>query len=400
MIVIMSSVTDLTRVSVSESIGRGNFGAASEAIEKMTRRAYQLACLLIVFGFLLAIALPWTQILHAGDVSSAFVLRSGICATVLLAASAAPGAVYMGILHAQRRVALTQSFPGIAATLSFAAVALAWLLHLGLFAFVVAPAIAACAPSWIAYFWGHGAKRAILLTRDTTPSRADDEERVPPRPLRVRDLVIISGAGAPPLYSTGLDPIVLSIARGPVAVAAFGLASKIGVLVVLLPSALYPLYWANFSRLRSQGDVQQIRRAFRRELTLVVTGTAVLGAAFVALGPWVGQILSHGEVPRPMLLYWTVAALGLLASVQTITLPLLGGRKTAPKIAGVVYGLIIPNEFLSYFLSRRIGPAGPILASIIASIVLLAVCFMMVARDPRCLIDPPVRAKGKGPDRG
>ena len=102
MIVIMSSVTDLTRVSVSESIGRGNFGAASEAIEKMTRRAYQLACLLIVFGFLLAIALPWTQILHAGDVSSAFVLRSGICATVLLAASAAPGAVYMGILHAQR----------------------------------------------------------------------------------------------------------------------------------------------------------------------------------------------------------------------------------------------------------------------------------------------------------
>ena len=131
----------------------------------------------------------------------------------------------------------------------------------------------------------------------------------------------------------------------------------------------------------------------------MVAGAAAFGGVFVALGPWVGQILSHGEVARPILLYWTVAALGLLASVQTITLPLFGGRKTAPIIAGVVYGLIIPNEFLSYFLSRRIGPAGPILASIVASLVLLGVCLLLVIRDPRCLLDSAIEESEIGADR-
>ena len=246
MIVIISSLTDLTRVSVSESLGSGDFSAASHVIVKMRARANQLVIFFVGLGLLLAVALPWTDILHAQSVASSLVLRSGICATIWLAASCAPGAVHTGILHAQRKVALTQAFPGIAASLSLAAVAVAWWLHLDLLAFVIAPALAACAPYWLASIWGHRAMRALAAKSDTRPPPLDGGARVSPRPLRMRDLVIMSGAGAPPLYSTGLDPIVLSISRGPVAVAAYGLASRIGVLVVLLPSALYPLYWANF----------------------------------------------------------------------------------------------------------------------------------------------------------
>jgi hypothetical protein len=93
-----------------------------------------------------------------------------------------------------------------------------------------------------------------------------------------------------------------------------------------------------------------------------------------------------------MLLYWSVAALGILAATQTVTLPLLGGVKTAPKVAILVFGLIIPNEALSYVLSRAVGPAGPILASIAAALVLLGACLYMLRRDPDCILQTPVAA--------
>jgi O-antigen/teichoic acid export membrane protein len=150
------------------------------------------------------------------------------------------------------------------------------------------------------------------------------------------------------------------------------------------------LYWAKFSRLRVAGDVQRIWKEYRKELLLVVAGTAVLAAIFLAAGPSVAVLLSRGKVARPMLLYWSVAALGILAAIQTVTLPLLGGVKTAPKVAILVFGLIIPNEALSYVLSRAVGPAGPILASIAAALVLLGACFYMLRRDPDCIIQAPV----------
>ena len=217
--------------------------------------------------------------------------------------------MYIGVLHADRKVALTQTFPGIAAVLSLAAVAVAWAMHLGLLAFVVAAAVVPCAPYWLAHIWGRGALRTIRTQRDSGVGQMELGDGPPARQLRPRDLLVMSGAAAPPLYSTGLDPIVLSISRGPALVAAYGLASRIGLLVTLLPSALYPVYWANFSCLRSQGDIQRIRNEFRKELLLVVAGTTVLGAVFVAAGPRIGAVLSAGKVARPTLLYWSVRAI-------------------------------------------------------------------------------------------
>jgi O-antigen/teichoic acid export membrane protein len=183
---------------------------------------------------------------------------------------------------------------------------------------------------------------------------------------------------------------VLGISLGPAAVAAYGLASRLGLLILLLQSALYPLYWANFSRLRAAGDIRRIRKVYRKELLLVVAGTAALAVLFLVAGPSVADILSRGKVARPELLYWLVAVLGILAAAQTVTLPLLGGTRTAPKVAILVFALVIPNETLSYVLSRVIGPAGPILASIGASLVLLGACYFIVRRDPQCIIVEPV----------
>ena len=389
---VVSSLTNLTRVSVSESLGRADFAGATQDIVKMRHRARQLMLILAVIGVVLAISVPWSELLHAHGVSGSLELRVAILVNLWLLASAAPGATSLGVLHADGKVALAQIFPAIAAVLSLAATAVGWALHLGLIAFVVAPAIAACTPYWLAQVWGRRSVRAIALRETARPIDPALASLPRARELRPRDFVIMTGAAAPPLFSIGLDPIVLSISLGPAAVAAYGLANRLGLLVLLVQSALYPLYWAKFSRLRVAGDAQRIWKEYRKELLLVVAGTTVLAAIFLAAGPSVAGLLSGGKVARPMLLYWSVAALGILAAAQTVTVPLLGGVKTAPKVAILVFGLIIPNEALSYMLSRAVGPAGPILASIAAAMVLLGACFYMLRRDPDCIIQPPVTA--------
>ena len=391
-LLVILSVMHLTQVSVSEDLGRRDFAGALQTVAKMHQRARQLVLLLGLIGLVLAVALPWSELLHAKNVSSTIALRAGICATVWLLASGAPGAVYLGVMNAERRVALTQSFPGIGALLGLAATAVAWGMHLGLFAFVVAPAIAACAPFWLSHIMGRKSLRGIAAQRDSEGGQAPQRRSPSARQLRPRDLVVMSGAAAPPLYSTGLDPIILSISTGPATVAAYGLASRLGLLVVMLPSALYPLYWANFSRMRAAGDIPKIWEAYRKELLLVVAGTTLLGVVLVVAGPWAAGILSGGKIASPILLYWSVAILGVLAAVQTVTLPLLGGSRTAPKVAVLVFGLIIPNEALSYVLSRTVGAAGPILASICASLTLLGACLFLLRQDPRCIIVEPIGA--------
>jgi O-antigen/teichoic acid export membrane protein len=391
-VLVVISVMHLTQVSVAEDLGRDDFAGAIETVSKMRQRARQLVLLLGVTGVVLAVALPWSDLLHAKNVSSTLALKAGICASVWLLASGAPGAVYLGVMNAERRVALTQSFPGIGAVLGLAVTAIGWAMHLGLFAFVMAPAIAACAPFWLAQIMGRKSLSEMAARRDAEDGQLPTKRSPSARPLRPRDLLIMSGAGAPPLYSTGLDPIILSVSTGPAAVAAYGLASRIGLLVVMLPSALYPLYWANFSRLRAAGDIPRIWQAYRRELFLVVAGTTLLGVLLVAGGPTVAGLLSAGKIASPILLYCSVAVLGILAAVQTVTLPLLGGTRTAPKVAALVFGLIIPNEALSYVLSRTLGASGPILASIAASLVLLGACWFLLRQDPTCVISEPLDA--------
>ena len=389
---VVNSLTNLTRVSMSERLGRSDFAGALQDLAKMRHRARQVMLILAAIGVVLAVSVPWSELLHAQKVGGSLELRVAILANLWLMASAAPGATNLGMLHADGKVALAQIFPAIAAVLSLAATAVGWALHLGLIAFVVSPAIAACTPFWLAPIWGHRSARAIASRQTTHPIDPALASAARTRELRPRDFVIMSGAAAPPLFSTGLDPIVLSISLGPAAVAAYGLANRLGILILAVQTALYPLYWAKFARLRVAGDVQRIWKEYRKELLLVVTGTTLLAAIFVAAGPWAAGLLSGGKIARPMLLYWSVGALGILAAFQTVTLPLLGGVKTAAKVALLVFGLIIPNETLSYVLSKAVGPAGPTLASIAAALVLLGACFYMLHRDPDCIIQAPVAA--------
>jgi hypothetical protein len=386
-ILIIGSVTHLTQVSISEDLGRQDMVGVSQTIAEMRHKAYRLMFILILAGLVLALALPWSQLLHSNGISSTLTIKLTIFATMVIVASASPGAVYLGVLNAEKRVALTQSFPAIGAVTSLAVTAVGWAMHLGIAAFVIAPAVAASIPFWVGWILGRRAFRSVAVVEDAdarVPTRSSKA-----RALRPRDFLILTGVAAPPLFSTGLDPLVLSVSRGPGAVAVYGLATRLSLLVLMLPSALYPLYWTTFSRLRAERDLRGIFALYRKELILLISGTSALGVLYIAIGPSVADILSDGKVGSPLVLYVSLAVLGLLAAVQSVTLPLLAGTRTAPKTALLVFGLIIPNEALSYVLARAVGPTGPILASIVATLVLLGICGLMIVRNPRCAIDEP-----------
>jgi hypothetical protein len=310
-----------------------------------------------------------------------------------MVALTAPGSVYQGLLQADRRVPITAFLPGAAAILSLVLTAAADVFSAPFWVFVLPTVAAACAPFWFAHILGlsHRARmrRRLHDTPVTAPSMAGN----------TKDLVIMTGAAAPPLFSVGWDPVVLGAAAGPRAVAAYGLASRLANLVAIVPSALYPHFWAEYARLRAAGELEALRAHLRRDIIVVVGLTSVLGALYIAIGPIIAAILGTHAVDQPRSLYAAFAVFCVLAAVQTVLLPVLAGRRSAWLIAALVYAFTLPNVALSYVLSLKVGAVGPVLASIFFSVLLLSIACLLIRRRPDLLVDtskvPELRSDGE-----
>jgi O-antigen/teichoic acid export membrane protein len=389
MALVVSSLTNLTRVEISECIGTGDADAARVTLASLRRSGRKMSFAVVAIGGVLAGALPWSSILRSGAAASPSALRISIAIAAVAMALSTSGAISLGVMHACRQVAIAQLLPGVGALVSLGATVVAFAAHLSLVPFVAATSLATCSPYWLAILLGRRSARALkrgeFASAGQVPATLASGRLG--RTINARTLVIMTGAAAPPLFSTGLDPIVLSLSRGPIAVASYGLATRLGLIVTLLPSGLYPLLWANFARLRAAGDIARLRGEYWRELRIIGGGTAVLATAFALIGPRVATAIGGGKVAVPELLYSSISVLGVIAAVQTVTLPVLAGRKTAPWTATLVYGQVIPNEALSYVLSKHVGAAGPIIASIVAGIAFLCACWWLVKRDPDRLVE-------------
>jgi O-antigen/teichoic acid export membrane protein len=182
-------------------------------------------------------------------------------------------------------------------------------------------------------------------------------------------------------------------------VAAYGLASRLALLVTIVPSALYPHFWAEYARLRAAGAREALLAHLRRDIIVVAGLTVVLGALYTGIGPIVGTILGRHAVSQPRSLYAAFAVFGVLAALQTVLLPVLGGRRSAWLIATLVYAFTLPNVALSYVLSLRVGAVGPVLASIFFSVLLLSIAWVRIRRRPELLVVtskvPEPRSGGK-----
>jgi len=371
LLLIVGSFTSLVRARASE-LAAGSSEQLSLLLTTTMHKARRLSFgMAVVAG--LSILVPWQHVFATGDTIGPLALKVAVLLVGLTCASTAFGAVSTGLLQASGRTAETNLYPACAALLSLGLTVFAWSLHLSIVWFVIPGLVSACAPFWI----------ATIRAREMSRPRAHKEVSTGRLTADVADhnvtfqrLAIAAGATAPPLFSTGLDPIILSHARGLADTAQYGLAIRLAVLVTLLPSALYPVYWARFGRLRSGSATSELRRAVGRALAYVAGGTAILGALFALLGPLAGKALSNGHINPDRSLYAWFAILGLLAAIQTVLLPAVGGEQTARRVAIVVFALIPVNWCVSYLLAARtgLGVSGPVVASISASVVIIGTC--------------------------
>ncbi len=373
----VGGLTNVARVDVAEALGAGDTHRALAVLDSLLHRARRMALALIVISVLVMVV-PWSGILGSDEHMplAAYELPVSVAVSGLLVASSTPGAVHQGLLQADRRVVITSILPGVAATLSLLITAVAAAVSAPFLAFVVATGVASSAPYWIAHILGRQ-QQARLRGKVT---EQPDGTTAGHRPGTVGDLVVMTGAAAPPLFSTGWDPLTLGAAAGPADVAAYGLASRLALLVSVGPSALYPHYWSEYARLRAGGDLGALARRLRRDVVVVTALTATLGAVFVAIGPIVGRYIGSGAIAQPVALYVAMAVLGVLTAVQTVLLPVLGDRESARIVAGLVFGFMLPNVALSYLLSRTMGAYGPVVASIIFCSLLLIVAAVLIKR--------------------
>lgn len=382
MLLVIGGVANVVRVDIAEALGGSGEQSAWATLEHHRRRAYRVCAWVGGISILAAVAVPWNSLLLSkhGLHLATYQVPLSVAVSGVMVALSAPGSVYQGLLQADRRVAITSVLPGAAAILSLALTAIATALSAPFVVFVLATVAASCAPFWLSHLLGlpHRARmrRRLHDTSVTAHSGGGD----------TKDLVIMTGAAAPPLFSTGWDPVVLGAAAGPQAVAAYGLASRLSTLVTIVPSALYPHFWAEYARLRAAGERKALLARLRRDIIIVAGLTAGLAALYTYIGPIIGTILGSHGVSQPRSLYAAFAVFGVLAALQTVLLPVLGGRRSAWFIASLVFAFTLPNVALSYLLSLRVGAVGPVLASIFFSLLLLSIAWVLIRRRPELLV--------------
>src|SRR5664280_2811431 len=285
LLLFVAGLTSLTRVGVAESLGAASEASAWDRLEALRVRSHAVGGIVLLASVGLAVLVPWDRLLlRPGGTATIGEVRLGVAFAGALAATAAPGAVYLGLLHAKDKVALTSLLPGIAAAVSLLATTVAALTATPMIAFVISMSVASCAPFWFGHILGLKYRRRL---------RADagrPAESVGSGWMGAKALVIMTGAAAPPLFSTGWDPIVLGAATNPKAVATYGLATRIALIVSLAPAALYPHLWAKYARLRAREEIPLVRAELRRDIARIGGATTMLAMLYIIFGPYVGGV--------------------------------------------------------------------------------------------------------------
>lgn len=166
------------------------------------------------------------------------------------------------------------------------------------------------------------------------------------------------------------DRFVLSYVSDLGSVASYSVAFQIyAPLTGLIASASISL-WPVFAK--ASGPRITRRRFLQCQIAFGALGSA-LAASLVLLGPSVNQYVSNGQVNINGEVF---GAFGALLVVQSIFYPMAMILTDPPGLryqAKLYLVMLLVNLPLSFFLALKIGPAGPVLASVLAIILTLIV---------------------------
>jgi len=163
------------------------------------------------------------------------------------------------------------------------------------------------------------------------------------------------------------NSIIIAAMIGPSAVAEYAVVSKLFMIPTLLVVfALGPL-WPAYREALSRGDVEWVRRTFRRSIRLALSVAGPVSAALVVLGlpiiaVWVGTTSVQPS-------FGLVLAIGIwtpLSAVGTAVAMFLNGAQVMRFQAITAVLMATANILLSIALVSRIGVPGVVWGSVIA----------------------------------
>ena len=163
------------------------------------------------------------------------------------------------------------------------------------------------------------------------------------------------------------NSIIIAAMIGPSAVADYAVVSKLFMIPTLLVGfALGPL-WPAYREALSRGDVQWVRRTFRRSIRLSLSVAGLVSAALVVLGlPVIAVWVGTSSVQPSFGLVLAIGIWTTLSAVGTAVAMLLNGAQVMRFQVVTAVLMATANILLSIALTSRIGVAGVVWGSVIA----------------------------------
>ncbi len=163
------------------------------------------------------------------------------------------------------------------------------------------------------------------------------------------------------------NSIIIAAMIGPSAVADYAVVSKLFLIPTLLVGfALGPL-WPAYREALSRGDVQWVRRTFRRSIRLSLAVAGLVSAALVVFGLPIMAVWVGTSSVRPS--FDLVLAVGIWTTISAVgnaMAMLLNGAQVMRFQVVTATVMATTNVLLSIVLTARIGISGVVWGSVIA----------------------------------
>ena len=324
-----------------------------------------IAMLLVVavgFGVLFAVVydyVPWARVFN---VSSATALdEAGPAAAVLVACFlvAMPAGAFPQVRLGLQQGYVNSIFTAIGNIAALVFVICAIQLRLGLPWLVLAMAGAPVVATLV---------NGLVLTARTPwlrPSWRDVDFAVGRSLMRIGLLFLVLQLAVAVAFTS--NSIIIAAMIGPSAVADYAVVAKLFLIpTVLVGLALGPL-WPAYREALSRGDVQWVRRTFRRSIRLSLSVAGIVSAALVVFGlPLIAIWVGTSSVQPSFGLVLAMGIWTTLSAVGTAIAMLLNGAQVMRFQVITVVLMATANIVLSIALTSRIGISGVVWGSIIA----------------------------------
>lgn len=286
---------------------------------------------------------------------------------LIMFGSQLPGSAALGVWEGRGKVVQTNLLVGAFALVSLALSALAYERTTSLPAWCIIFALPVVGPAWAAH----------VTSRFR---RSPQESYRPGEILLARSSRIL----ATQQLQNGLDPYIIAFAISATAAGQYNVASRLSIVLLLIPTALQPVLVKQFSERRADRSGRDLRARQRRLSVFMVGATSVLAVPFVVLSDQLSALMGAGVLDVPGSLFLAVALQCIVFAWQVPVLAALSGRDGTDLVSRTLPFVVAANLSLSALLVTQ-GVWGPTVASVVVAVGYHAWLHRKLSRSPGLL---------------